>query len=117
MAITLVHWTPMYEIALKYTPQSIAIGATVYAVIFAERFGWVRALLEVRVVRHLGSISYEIYLWHALVFTVFTTWLGSTYTAAAISLCVSVLVSDLAYRLTTKRFKGIRRRFGGHPVS
>jgi hypothetical protein len=36
--------------------------------------------------------------------------------AIPVALIATLVVSDIAYRLTTKRLSGVRRRFGGHPA-
>lgn len=117
MGVTLVHWSPLYEVAIKYTPQSLAIGIAFYGVLFAGAYSWVRVILEYPLVRHLGSISYEIYLWHAIVFTVVVATFGHGVIQTVAAIILSVAVSDVAYRLTTKRLGGLRKRYGGHPVT
>lgn len=116
MIISMVHWTEGYEIAWKYTFQSIAIGIFVVGVLFASNYAWLRALLEKRAVVHLGRISYELYLWHLPVYTIAIALIPSGNIALIVSLITTVVVSDIAYRLTTKRLSGVRKRFGGHPT-
>ncbi|MCW2783479.1 MAG: hypothetical protein JWR35_3930 [Marmoricola sp.] len=116
MFFTLFHWSSMYEIAIKYTPQSIAIGTSFLGVLFAHRYLWLRIILEFPPIRYLGSISYEIYLWHALIFTLVTKMIGTGVGPTFMATVLSVVVSDAAFRLTTKRLRSWRTRFGGHPV-
>ncbi len=116
MVLSMVHWTESYEIAWKYTFQSIAIGIFVAGVLFAANYSWLRALLEKKAVVHLGRISYELYLWHLPIYTIAIALIPSGNVALIVALISTVLVSDVAYRLTTKRLSGVRKRFGGHPT-
>lgn len=117
MLLTLIHWSDAYEYAIKYTPQSIAIGITFFGVIFGWNYGWLRSALEWKPVRHLGKISYEIYLWHSLIFTVTLVFIPNAIGAVIVATLATVVVSQLAYELTTKKLRKVRIRFGGHPVS
>lgn len=116
MLASMVHWTQAYEIAWKYTFQSMVIGLFVTGVVFAPNYGWLRSILERKVVLHLGRISYELYLWHFPVYTVVLSLVPHWGVAAPLAMATTVLVSDIAYRLTTKRLSGIRKRFGSHPT-
>lgn len=117
MVGTMVHWSTLYEVALKYTIQSMAIGVFLSGVLFATNYGWLRRGLEARPIVHLGRISYEIYLWHFPLLAAVSYLIDSRVFAVALSLVLTIAVSDVAYRLTTSRLRQLRRRFGGHPVS
>lgn len=116
MILSMVHWSPVYELAIKYTPQSAVIGVFFTGVIFATKYDWLRRVMEWRPIVHLGRITYEIYLWHFPVLAVVLTFVPHRLVAVAISGVVTVVVADLAFRLTTKRLSGVRKRFGAHPV-
>ncbi|CDO11390.1 acyltransferase family protein [Mycolicibacterium cosmeticum] len=116
MLASMVHWSQAYEIAWKYSFQSLAIGIFFVGVIFAPNYRWLRRLLERKPIAHLGKISYEMYLWHLPILAVLVAVLPNRALAIPIALVATVLISDGAYRLTTKRLSGLRRRFGGHPV-
>lgn len=116
MFASMIHWTPSYEIAWKYTFQSIAIGLFFTGVVFASNYGWLRSLLERKVVVHLGRISYELYLWHLPIYTIVFALVPNWSVAVVVAMAVTVLISDVAYRLTTKRLSSVRKRFGGHPT-
>lgn len=116
MFASLVHWSDIYEYAIKYTPQSIAIGLTFLGVIFAPQYAWLRAILEWKPISYLGRISYEIYLWHSLLFTIAVIAIPDFPLAVLAATGATILVSSVAYNLTTKRLRGLRKRFGGHPV-
>lgn len=116
MLATMVHWSEAYEIAWKYSFQSLAIGIFFVGVIFATNYEWLRRLLERKPISHLGKISYEIYLWHFPVLAVLLAVLPNRAIAIPIALVGTVLISEVAYRLTTKRLSAVRKRFGGHPT-
>lgn len=116
MIATMVHWTQAYDVAWKYTFQSLAIGIFFVGVIFASNYEWLRRLLEWKPISHLGKISYEMYLWHFPILAILLAMLPSRMLALPIALVATVVVSDAAYRLTTKRLSGLRKRYGGHPV-
>lgn len=117
MIASMVHYTPMYEDAIKYTPQSLAIGIFFVGVVFATSYDWLRRVMEWKPIVHLGRISYEMYLWHFPILTIILAFVPSRVHAIPLALVMTVVVSDLAYRLTTKRLRGLRKRFGAHPVS
>lgn len=116
MLASMVHWSEAYEIAWKYTFQSLAIGIFFVGVVFAPNYDWLRRTLEVKPVSHLGKISYEMYLWHFPVLAVLIAVLPNRNLAVPLALVATLAVSDVAYRLTTKRLKNVRKRFGGHPT-
>lgn len=116
MAASMVHWTPIYEIAIKYTPQSLAIGCFFFGLMFCPVNSFFLDLLEKKPVVHLGRISYEMYLWHFPILAVVGHFVPTRLVAIMISLVLTVAISDAAYRVTTKRLRGLRRRLGGHPV-
>ncbi|WP_336962972.1 acyltransferase [Sphingobium aquiterrae] len=116
MLASMVHWTPYYEEVLKYTPQSLAIGIFFTGAIFARQYGFVRKLAEWPLFSHLGRISYELYLWHFPILTVVSHFVPGFVPAVTIALILTLIVADIAYRLTTKRLGAIRKKFGGHPV-
>lgn len=116
MLASLVHWSVYYETVLKYTPQSAAIGATVLGALFPARTVWVRRIGELPVVRYLGRISYELYLWHFPVYVLVGHFVPGHGLRLMLSLVMTGLISAGAYTLTTKRLSAIRRKFGGHPV-
>ena len=117
MLASMVHWSEAYEIAWKYSFQSVAIGVFFVGVVFMPNYGWLRQVLETKVISHLGKISYEMYLWHFPLLAIFVALLPTRGWAIAAALVGTVVVSEVAYRLTTKRLRGLRTRFGGHPTS
>jgi len=116
MLASMVHWTEAYEVVWKYTFQSVAIGIFIFGTIFAPNYGWLRGVLEFRPVKHLGRISYELYLWHLPVYVLAVALIPVPFWAVTASFVGTALISDIAYRLTTKRLSIVRRRFGGHPT-
>ncbi len=116
MLASMVHWSQAYEIAWKYTFQSLAIGIFFVGVVFASNYDWLRRLLEKKPISHLGKISYEMYLWHFPILAILLALLANSAMATVLALVLTVVVSDAAYRLTTKRLSGVRKRFGGHPT-
>ncbi|CAH0349663.1 MAG: acyltransferase [Sphingobium sp.] len=116
MLASMIHWTPYYEEVLKYTPQSLAIGIFFTGVIFADQYSAVRRIAEFPLISHLGRISYELYLWHFPILAAVSHFVVGFVPAVTLSLILTLLVADVAYRLTTKRLGAMRRKFGGHPV-
>lgn len=116
VTLSMVHWSKFYEETVKYTPQSVAIGIVFSALIFSSKLDFVRRITEWKMFSYLGSISYEMYLWHFPIWTVVLYFIPGRICSAAASIALTLLVSDCAYRMTTKQLVGVRKRFGGHPV-
>jgi peptidoglycan/LPS O-acetylase OafA/YrhL len=116
MLASMVHWTNAYEIAWKYSFQSLAIGVFFVGVVFAPNYDWLRRILEWKPISHLGKISYELYLWHFPILAILLAVLPNRALAIPVALVATLGISEVAYRLTTKRLAGVRRRFGGHPT-
>lgn len=116
MLASMVHWSAYYEDILKYTPQSVAIGIAFCGLIFSSHARAIRALIEARSITHFGKISYEMYLWHLPIYVMVCGFIISKPAAIIVSLILTIAISDFAYRITTKKLRRIRRKFGGHPV-
>ena len=117
MIASMVHWTEIYEVSIKYSPQSLAIGIFFIGIVFSDRYNWLRSIMEWKPIVHLGRITYEMYLWHLPILAVVGSLVPSWVAAVTISIVLTIIVSDIAYRLTTKRLRGLRKRFGAHPVA
>jgi peptidoglycan/LPS O-acetylase OafA/YrhL len=117
MLASMVHWTTYYEEVVKYTPQSLAIAIFFAGFILSDRYEFARKILEYEPVRHLGKISYEIYLWHFPTLTVLSYFIGNRIVALCAAIVCTIAIADLAYRLTTARLAPLRRKFGGHPAN
>lgn len=116
MLASMVHWSAYYEDVLKYTPQSIAIGIAFCGLIFSSKTRALRGLMESRSITHLGKISYEMYLWHLPIYFIAANFINNKFALIVVSLLITLIISDCGYRITTKQFTKIRRKFGGHPV-
>ena len=117
MIASMVHYSAIYEVAVKYTPQSLAIGIFFFGLIFSPSYEWVRRCMEWPAITHLGRISYEIYLWHLPILAMITYLVPQRLIAIPAALAATLIISETAYCLTTKRLRSLRRRFGAHPVS
>ncbi|MFC4820984.1 acyltransferase family protein [Dokdonella ginsengisoli] len=89
------------------------IGAALALIVYAsaERARLAEALFSGRVLAFLGTISYSLYLWHAVVFQVaqrsgLTHWrpIANFATLALLLIPVALLLSWLSYRLTEHPF-------------
>ncbi|WP_234904429.1 acyltransferase family protein [Mycolicibacterium frederiksbergense] len=111
------HWSESYEIAWKYSFQNVGIGIFFFGVVFAYNYDWLRRLLELKPITHLGKISYELYLWHYPILMFVLLVIPTRGLAVPVALVSTVIIADIAYRLTTKRLARVRKRFGGHPTT
>lgn len=105
-------WTEAWDVAWKYSPQSIGIGMAFSAIIFAPRIEVVRRLLELGPVSFFGRASYELYLWHLPIFFLFEAYAPNRAAMIFGSVLTSFVVSALAYRTTTRLTRSLRRHFG-----
>ena len=76
---------------------------------------WLVGVLERRAVRHVGQVSYGIYLWHIPVFRILSsgrTGIDSGWLLAAVRLAVLAAVVEASYRFVEQPFRTGRVRFG-----
>lgn len=95
------------EPALPYVLDHILPGAAMALLVFGTTFGpaWVRRPLEIRPVRHVGQVSYGVYLYHLMVLTAllrYTTLfdrspVGAFWLAISCGLGIAVLIATVSW--------------------
>jgi len=116
--------------SFRYTVQGLALMALVATVCFGTVPARLMRLLESRPARHVGQLSYSLYLLHPIAVSLAErAWVpagaggeGGTLEAAhlaafvATAVPLSFLLAELSYRFVETPFLRWRRRFGSHPV-
>lgn len=110
--VSLLHWSELYEVALKYTPQTLAITCAVLGGLLAPQYNWLREIMEWRPIAFFGRASYEIYLWHLPVFMIVTYYVANAALAIALSFILTMAISGLAYSAVSKSVRGLRFKYG-----
>ena len=109
----------------RYSLQGLAFMPLVAAVCFTDRWPFVRALLQARSVRLIGTLSYSLYLTHQLGLTLGGLATGENYEDGfrglspewyAVALTVTVVLTLVSYYLVERPFFGLRHRFGSRTV-
>jgi peptidoglycan/LPS O-acetylase OafA/YrhL len=96
LGATLLWRNPFFRITLRYTVQSLSIAVLMYLAV-ARAQKWPFRWLNARPVAYLGTISYSIYLVHALVLLTVTTCAPSLAVpaVAAASALITLLIAAL----------------------
>lgn len=110
--LSMLHWTDFYEVALKYSPQTVAIGCVVIGIVFAPNYGWLRAILEWSPISFLGRASYEIYLWHLPIYMVVGFYFDHHWVAVLLTLSLTLAISSFAYLATSHVTHELRQSYG-----
>ncbi len=110
--LSLLHWSEFYEVALKYTPQTLAISCSVLGVLFSPQYDWLRSALEWKPVAFLGKASYEIYLWHLPIFAVVTYYVKDSVIAITLSFMLTLMISAIAYKIVSNSVHHMRQKYG-----
>lgn len=69
-----------------------------------------RVLLGVPLLRHLGDVSYSLYLWHWPVLKLGRLALGDSAAATALLIVVSLLLAEASWRLVEQPLRSLRAR-------
>lgn len=110
--VSLLHWHEMYEVALKYTPQTLMISCVVLGVLFAPQYNWLRGILEWSPVAFFGRASYEIYLWHLPIFAIVTYFVANKMLAIVLAFALTLIISAVAYKVAFGPIRKLRHKYG-----
>ena len=110
IALALLAWSAIAPWPLL--AAHLCMAALVGAVCVREDHG-LRALLEARAVRHVGAVSYGVYLLNVTVVVAAKRALGEDHTLAVflLGLAGSVALATLSHRLVERPFLSMRDRF------
>lgn len=108
LVMTLVARDPWYRMTARYAVQSAALFMIFAALLYAERAWLFREVLNWKPLVWIGGISFSLYLWHILVWTLITHAVGdvSGLYLALISAAVSIVLAWLSFEFIEK--PGIR---------
>lgn len=95
---------------LRYTLQSAAVAGLLYSVVAAARSpGW--RLLDTRLMRWLGTLSYSIYLsHHILLYAVAKHWQAGAVPVALLAAALTLLLAEAMRRWVEEPCARLRRR-------
>jgi peptidoglycan/LPS O-acetylase OafA/YrhL len=111
VAVSLVIRTPAFEQTLRYTLQSFGLLPFFLAAIRWHEHGVFR-LLNQRVLKYLGLLSYSMYLLHTSTLWAIEQWTPfPEWLRAAVGLSFLVVVATLIHRFVEKPISRLRRRF------
>ena len=103
---TLVIRDEFLRVTVRYSVQGIGLLLIFAGVLFAERGGIVRRLLNLPIMAWLGSISFSIYLWHEIMRRMVDqlTGLNDALPIALIAGVLTLVIAWLSYRYIELRF-------------
>jgi len=103
---TLLVRDDFFRLTVRYSIQGMALFLIFTGVLFAEKGGIVRRLLNLRIMVWLGTISFSIYLWHKLMRRMVDqlTGLGESLSVALIAGALTLLIAWLSYRYVELQF-------------
>jgi peptidoglycan/LPS O-acetylase OafA/YrhL len=119
-AIGIILFATLYRSEdFRWTWRFSIIGAGLFVIIanllFDPRWGWAVRILEAAPLRHLGRISYALYLYHMLVNRILMEWLPISHPAfLPLSLLLCLALADVSFRAIEMPLKPLRRRLGSH---
>jgi peptidoglycan/LPS O-acetylase OafA/YrhL len=120
LALALIIFAVVYrDEDFRWTWRFSIIGAALFVIIanllFDPRWQWAVRILEWPLLRHIGRISYAMYLYHLLVNRLLVEWLPMSHPIfLPLSLILCVAIADLSFRAIETPLKPLRRRFGSH---
>jgi peptidoglycan/LPS O-acetylase OafA/YrhL len=111
LVFTFVYRAPWFRETLRYTLQGIGLWPLFVVAMREPTWGPFR-LLNVKAVRHVGVLSYSLYLVHHVVLYVLEARLGGVPQLArvALALALSLALAQLIHRLIEKPCARLRRR-------
>ena len=120
MALAAILFTVVYRNEdFRWIWRFSVIGAALFVIIvnllFDPRWLWAVRILEWPLIRHIGRISYALYLYHLLVNRVLMEWLPESHPLfMPLSLALCLVLAELSFRAIEVPLKPLRRRFGSH---
>jgi len=109
-----------FRMTLRYTLQGLGIALVVGHVVFGggRLAALARRVLDNRVLRYIGVLSYSIYLWHLTLLMFLIHLYPGIGPAWAVAIGVASLgCAWLSYHLVERPCLGLRRRFGSHSTA
>ncbi len=130
LGLSFVVRDPLFRDTGRFSLQGIGLFMAVGSLLFADRLGWVRALLSWRGAVLLGRWSYSLYLWHSIVLMGVVASLPSSIWRGALVdgrlsplwnlvfmplvAAAALAVAAASYRWVELPMVALRRRFGSH---
>ncbi|MFZ6672469.1 acyltransferase family protein [Undibacterium sp. Xuan67W] len=111
MSLSLLVRNEIFRESLRYSIQGIALACLFCHLVFIDNP--VQRLLSSGPMIYIGKISYSLYLYHYLIFTLITAWMpdSALWIRIATLLIASWICADLSYRYVEQYFARIGRRF------
>jgi peptidoglycan/LPS O-acetylase OafA/YrhL len=103
----------------RYSVQGGALFVLVFNLYALPSARFAIDILEVKPLQFLGRLSYSLYLWHFIIYTLVGELGGSkilTPPLMIVALITSFGVACLSYYFVERPLFALRKRFGGHPV-
>ena len=111
LTFTFVYRAPWFRETIRYTLQGIALWPIFVAAVREPRLGPFR-VLNLPAVRHLGALSYSLYLVHFVILNAIPVAPFGRLLHGLFGLAAAIAVSEMIHRAIEKPCARLRRRLG-----
>lgn len=112
----LLYRDPLFRETLRYTFIGCGLVIVVSSVLFSENLYVVQRLLNTRILKYIGRMSYSLYVWH-LVAPSLADWAFPQMTEGGsmiVNFTLAFGISAMSYHLFELPLVGLRERFRNH---
>ena len=102
---------PWFRETWRYSLVGLSILVVVTAILFGKNYRWVHWVLNTRLLRWIGRLSYSLYVWHEGVASFLPVTSLPAWQQAIICLVASLVVASISYYAVERPFLSLRGHF------
>lgn len=106
---------PFFQNTLKYTFEGICFLLIIPGFQFREQNGWMRRIVENKVMTYVGKLSYSLYLFHWVARAIVNLYIPQKGIYwYVLGIAMTIVLSLISFYYVEKPFLAIRRKFGSN---
>lgn len=106
---------PFFQNTLKYTLEGICFLLIIPGFQFREQNGWMRRIVENKVMTYVGKLSYSLYLFHWVARAIVNLYIPQKGIYwYVLGIAMTIVLSLISFYYVEKPFLAIRRKFGSN---